>query len=300
MILRLDPLLPLVWRSPVSVQLGIDPPVVVLDNVTETQERLLAALLVGVSEPGATMIAHGRLAERDDLLARLKPALESLQHASPVATVAISGDSQLVTTIAEALASSSVRVLTAARAAELADSGADLAIIAAHYVLAPELHSIWLRRDVPHLPVVLSDTGVVVGPMIEPGAGPCLLCLELHRRDADPAWPALATQLLGRSSRAGSPALVLEAAAAVCRAVLDRLSSDAGAASSTRIDAATGQRESREWHPHSECGCRGIDRLLDREPVSPGRPGTGWADAARRAPAEREKTTTAPAAAAPA
>ncbi len=75
MILRLDPRLPIVWRSPSSVQLGVDPPVVVLNEVTEIQERILAALAVGVSEPGLTMIAQGHLDQRDDLLRRLVPAL---------------------------------------------------------------------------------------------------------------------------------------------------------------------------------------------------------------------------------
>jgi bacteriocin biosynthesis cyclodehydratase domain-containing protein len=298
MILRLDPRLPLVWRSPVSIQLGIDPPVVVLDDVTDTQERLLAALAVGVSEPGTAMIAHGRLDERDDLLRRLGPALVPPAPDGPVATIAVSGDPGLTEPIARALAASGVHVVTAPTASELAESGADLAVLASHYVLPPEVHGLWLRRDVPHLPVVLSDTAIAIGPMVEPGTGPCLLCVELHRRDANAAWPAIATQLLGRRSCAGSPALVLEAAAAVCRSVLDRIAAGArAAAASTRIDAATGERTSQLWQPHPECGCRGIGRLV--EPLSPGRPGSGWADAARHAPAH-ERTTTAQDAVAPA
>lgn len=310
MILKLDPQLPLVWRSPASVQLGIDPPRVVIDDVTEAQERILAALLVGVSAPGVTMIARGRLEERDELLELLAPALAATESPAPVATVAISGEEALVATLCETLAASGVRVVVAADAGELADAAPDLAILAAHYVLAPELHGFWLRRDVPHLPVVFSDTGAVVGPMIEPGAGPCLLCLELHRRDEDAAWPAIATQLLGRRSRAVSPALVLEAAATACRAALERLGvGDAparavrpagavapdgtGAAASVRIDGATGERVRREWLPHPECGCCGIADLLDREPAIPGRRGTGWAAGARRAPAAPGPTRTA-------
>jgi bacteriocin biosynthesis cyclodehydratase domain-containing protein len=293
MILRLDPLLPLVWRSPASVQLGIDPPVVVIDDVTETQERLLAALAVGVSEPGVAMIAHGHLAERDELLRLVAPALERRRPEAGAATVAVSGDTALTGAIAEGLAGGGMRVVTASTATELAETGADIAVVAAHYVLAPEVHGLWLRRDVPHLPVVLSDSAITIGPMIEPGSGPCLLCLELHRRDADPAWPAIATQLLGRRSRAGSPAVVLEAAAAVCRGVFDRVVAGAGAAASTRIDAATGERMVREWQPHPECGCYGL------EAISPDRPGTGWADAARRAPV-LARTTTARAAGEPA
>lgn len=316
MILRLDPRLPIVWRSPSSVQLGVDPPVVVLNEVTEIQERILAALAVGVSEPGLTMIAQGHLDQRDDLLRRLVPALvpalvgaagSAAGSAEPASapTVAISGDGPAVSAIADALAASGARVLMGTHAADLADSAPDVAIVTAHHVLAPALHALWLRRDVPHLPVVFSDTAVLIGPMVEPGVGPCLLCLELHRRDADTAWPAIATQLLGRSSRLVAPALMLEAAAAACRTTLGRLAAGADTAfTSTRIDGDTGQRREFEVQPHPECGCRGIQRLLERETAGraprPGRQGIDWAAAARRAPAGTARTRSARAGAAPA
>jgi bacteriocin biosynthesis cyclodehydratase domain-containing protein len=298
MILRLDPRLPLVWRSPSSVQLGIDPVVVVLDDVTGTDERMLAALVVGVSDSGLAMIAGTHTAERDSLLAALEPALLTTRAAPVTATVAVHGSEALVATIASTLAHSGIDVVTGPDAASLAEQRPALAIVAGHYVLPPELHALWLRRDVPHLPVVMGDAGVVVGPVIEPGSGPCLLCLELHRRDLDAAWPAVATQLLGRRSRAETPVLVMEGAAAACRIALERLASGASAAASLRIDAATGRREVRAWQPHPECGCRGIAHLLGREQpgapepaASPARPGTGWASAARRAPAAGRLTS---------
>jgi len=291
MILRLDPRLPLVWRSPASVQLGIDPVVVVLDDVTETDERMLAALVVGVSDSGLAMIAGARTAERDALLTALGPALSSAPMAPPTATVAVHGSDSLVSAIASTLAHSGIDVVTGPDAAALAEQRPALAILAGHYVLPPELHALWLRRDVPHLPVLLGDAAAVVGPFVEPGSGPCLLCLELHRRDLDAAWPAIATQLLGRHSRAETPTLVMEAAAAACRLALERLSAGPSAAASLRIDAATGRRETRSWQPHPECGCSGIAHLLGREPAaSPARPGTDWASAARLAPAAALKT----------
>ncbi|MGL4340787.1 MAG: TOMM precursor leader peptide-binding protein, partial [Rhodoglobus sp.] len=122
------------------------------------------------------------------------------------------------------------------------------------------LHALWLRRDVPHLPVVLSDTSAMIGPLVEPGSGPCLLCLELHRRDADDAWPAIATQLLGRRRQVKSAMLAGEAAIAAARMAIAQLGGPAavGAAHSLRIDAATGVRRRREWQEHPLCGCRGI------------------------------------------
>lgn len=294
MILRLDPRLPLVWRTPASVQLGIDPVVVVLDDVTELDERMLSALVVGVSDSGLAMLAGSRNAERDALLAALGPALSTAPLTQPTATVAVHGAESLVSAIATTLAQSGIDVVTGPDAASLAEQRPTLAVIAAHYVLQPDVHGLWLRRDVPHLPVVLGDAGMTVGPFIEPGTGPCLLCLELHRRDLDPAWPAIAAQLLGRRSRAESPVVVMEAAAAACRLVLERLRAGAGpgAAASLRLDAATGRREVRTWQRHPDCGCSGIAHLLGRESeVSPAQPGNDWASAARLAPAAGLKTS---------
>ncbi|QFG69170.1 hypothetical protein [Ornithinimicrobium pratense] len=47
----------------------------------------------------------------------------------------------------------------------------------------------------PVLPVVAQSSRVVVGPWTGLRTGPCLHCLDLHRVDADPAWPALAAAL---------------------------------------------------------------------------------------------------------
>lgn len=48
---------------------------------------------------------------------------------------------------------------------------------------------------VPVLPVVAQTHRVVVGPWVGLAGGPCLHCLDLHRTDADAAWPALAAAL---------------------------------------------------------------------------------------------------------
>ena len=296
MTLRLDPRLPLVWRSPFGVQVGIDPVVVRIDDVTEAQQRMLAALAVGTTGAGLAVVAGGRTPDanrvRDEILALVTPALVPTIIA-PLGTVAISGSSTLASAIAALLADRGAEVLIAADAADLADSSPDLAVVVGHFVLAPQLHAVWLRRDIPHLSVVVGDTATVVGPMIEPGSGPCLLCLELHHRDADWAWPAIATQLLGRRSSVETAVLVAETAAAASRMVIERLQGPSGGrpAESVRIDAATGERLWRQWQVHPECGCRGIPQLdtPDARPTSrtvrPAPPGSDWASAARLDPA---------------
>ncbi|MCA0216008.1 MAG: TOMM precursor leader peptide-binding protein [Actinobacteria bacterium] len=281
MILKLDPRYPVVWRSPSSVQVGIDPPVVVVEGLTSGQERLLAALGPGVSDAGIGIVTREAPAQARELLDVLAPAL--LPPPGPAAeplVVALSGTGPLADELARILAGSGVHVLTSPRAEALVDEGADVAVAVAHYVLAPELHAVWLRRDVPHLPIVFSDSAVRIGPIVEPGTGPCLRCLELHHRDRDIAWPAIATQLVGRRGAAESALLASEGAAAAARLILDRLAEGARASSvSLRIDADTGERTHTTWRQHPDCGCRGIEHL--GAVTARGRSGIDWAAAAR-------------------
>ncbi len=89
MTLKLDPQFPLVWRDPVSLQLGIDEPRVILDDVSGAEERMIAALAVGVSRCGLSMIGIEAGATETDigrLLARLEPALEPAREPGPART----------------------------------------------------------------------------------------------------------------------------------------------------------------------------------------------------------------------
>lgn len=273
MVLRIDPRYPLVWRSPSSVQLGVAAPVVVLHEVSLADELMLSALLAGVSRPGLAMIARGGGvddAAAEALLDAVAPALETPSSRATL-TVTLVGSGLTADRIATTLGSEGVRVGLARDAETAAEAGGDLAIAVGHYVLAPELHGLWLRRDVPHLPVVLSDTSSTIGPVIEPGIGPCLYCLQRYRTDADPAWPALSAQLWGRRSAAETPLVAAEIAAAASRAALARL--DAGHASSahssTEIDVRSGRSTVRSWSPHPLCGCTGVSAAVRPESGSP-------------------------------
>lgn len=74
-----------------------------------------------------------------------------------------------------------------------------------------------------HLPVVLVDDRVRVGPLVLPGTTPCLDCYDLHRARTEPAWAALVPQFGSpRASRPGATSGVLACAAAeVARVVSD-------------------------------------------------------------------------------
>jgi hypothetical protein len=71
----------------------------------------------------------------------------------------------------------------------------DLVVLAAMGAIHPDAGEPWLRRGIPHLPVVVQPHRVQVGPLITGGAGPCLSCMDLLRRDRDAAWPVLLSQL---------------------------------------------------------------------------------------------------------
>ena len=78
----------------------------------------------------------------------------------------------------------------------------------------------WTPHGLVHLPVVVQGPRLLVGPLIVPGRGPCLRCLELHRRDRDPSWPALLTQIACRRPDVVEPAVDTDPALATVGAGL--------------------------------------------------------------------------------
>lgn len=261
MVLKLDPRYPLVWRSPTSLQFGVDSPIVVLDDVSANRERMISALVVGVSRSGLDMLAtrsDSGTGDTDALLRELAPALERPETPTQP-TVTIAGTGVAVDRTAEALASSGVTTRLVGNDPALAVLACDLAVVFAHFVIDPQFHGIWLRRDLTHLPVVFGDTGARIGPIVEPGIGPCLYCLERQHTDADPAWPAIASQLWGRRSRIDAGLVATEVAAIAARLVLARLRRGMQeAAASVRLDAATGTIESTLWNRHPDCACAAL------------------------------------------
>lgn len=288
---RIDPTLPLVWRSPTDVQLGATSARVVLPHVGALELSLVTALRAGVSVP--TLITMGTglgatEAQVRELLVTLEPAFEREPDAGPAfgaARAARRGDASAnaeptVTTAAStrdralrvALDADGVvaRHLTANLEAlgyepiplhaDDDDNGPppDLAVVAAAWVVAPSRHLPLLRRDLPHLAIVFDDTGARVGPLVEPGSGPCLRCLDLARRDADGAWPVIAAQLAGRPAASCTARAALDVTALAVGVIDDRLARGerrlADASLTLERPGALPRRQRHE--PHPECGCR--------------------------------------------
>lgn len=145
-------------------------------------------------------------------------------------------------------------------------AGPDLAVLVGRYAVTARSALRWQDAGVAHLPVVVLGRTIVVGPLVLPGAGPCLGCVERHRVDRDPWWPQVLAQLvLGEGDAApdvgGSPVEtdpVLAAAGAavtamVAQAHLDGLAVPPGL--SWEVALPWPEVSTRLWVPHPACEC---------------------------------------------
>ena len=153
----------------------------------------------------------------------------------------------------------------------------DVMVTVDPHVVEPLLARRLAQEDVVHLPVVVGEAGVRVGPVLG-GGGPCSTCLDLWERDADPCWPALATQMRTLPMPEVEHLVLHEAAASTARAVIDTLvgqaadvndakdgaepdgekNGDSAAWWSTHSVEVTGQEprgRQRTWERHPECLC---------------------------------------------
>ena len=304
MTLRLDPRRPIVWRTPHSLQIGVDPMLAHLDNVSDGDARLIDALVVGVTRAGLAMLAEraGVLPHRvDELLAGVSAAMVdptwSTPAAAPRPTITVVGVGVGAQRVAGVLVEAGHPVAIAVPGAMTRGRRPATAVLVTEHVIDPHEHERWLRRDVPHLPIVFGEVSATIGPLVEVGETACLRCVERHRTNDDYARPAIATQLWGQAAAAQSPALATEAAIEALRMLRTtgraaargtgsaaRGSDSPAATFSVRLDADSGLRTMREWWPNEGCGCRGLTALPEpaprRETGSPPAPPAPWSHAA--------------------
>lgn len=185
------------------------------------------------------------------LLAKLEPVLG--ESPATVGSVAVTGSGSLAEELRRILDAGGLLVASE-------ESSLDLVVIVAGWLVGAKDHGTWLRRDISHVPVMVSDGGITVGPFVEPGCGPCLYCIQLAMTDDDPAWPAIATQLWSRPAPPLTLLAVAEAAAFTIRRIRERLAAGPPGATPTeatswRLAAANGELSSRAWTRHSACRC---------------------------------------------
>ncbi|MFF1634050.1 TOMM precursor leader peptide-binding protein [Leifsonia sp. NPDC058248] len=278
MTFALDPRIHRVWRSPATLQFGVERPVLTLTGLSNADERMLVALDAGVTLSGLQLVAEragGDPSAAERFLERLAPVLSGEPGTVTPPLIVVDGAGRAAGRLLQVLRESGADVRAGLSWSDPAVRAADAAVILGSFAIEPERHRRWLRRDVPHLPVVFGDETVTIGPLVEPGDGPCLGCLDLHRSDGEPDWPAMASQLYTRDARRETSLVTTAVAAVAGRAVLDRAvrGSRRLAHLGLSLDYETGITTERAHRPHEACGCRALPGNGTADVAVPGRPG---------------------------
>lgn len=194
--------LPIVWTSATSLQVGIDPPIARVDHVPDDAAPLLHALTAGTPASGVRMIAKThRISDTwvDHLLAVLQPALNH-PAPPPAPTWSVWSTSEAVAGLRPLAHHSGVTLEVAPEVGPDTIPPTDEVLVVADYLVHPHWVTYLLRRGITHCPIIFSDQTVSVGPLMRVGVGPCLVCVESHRRSATPEWLEVSSQLWGRVS----------------------------------------------------------------------------------------------------
>lgn len=257
--LRLDPSHPALWRDETTLQLGAHP-VVTLRDPSPWQQRVLGAMERGVDSATLERITAALDVPAHELAAFLADLEGALARPGTVRTVQLRAadgvDATTSTDVAEALGAVGIAATWAAPAARFAG---DAVVLLAHHHVPPHLPAQLMADDLRHIPVVFDGGGVTVGPLVEPGRTACLACLSAHERDRDPAWPAIAAQLVGRRPVAVPRARAMEAGMLVARLLHDGVRTAPGQSVSASTSVRSNAQARRAWHshrPHPECLCR--------------------------------------------
>jgi hypothetical protein len=139
-------------------------------------------------------------------------------------------------------------------------SPVDLVVLARPWAASDPLVAGHQRAGQPHLVATVRGETGVVGPLVVPGRTACLRCGELHRRDADPAWPGLAAQLTaGSPPPSGATVVCLLTAAVAAVQVLAYVDGNAAPAvveAILELSPPDPAPRLRRWAPHPACTCR--------------------------------------------
>jgi hypothetical protein len=227
--------------------------VVVIEGATRVGTPLAAILAgsgvgrVSITDPGLTTAADavaGGLTAADEGRPRSIAAADAVRRANPLTDLRPPG----------------------------AGTAADVVVLARSWAASDPVAAAVHRSGVPHLVATVRGETGIIGPFVVPGATSCLRCADLHRRDVDPRWPALAAQLTATEAPAsGSTVTCLLTAATAAVQVLAYLD---GRAAPTTMDATIELRPPelvprlRGWPTHGECAC-GAPGSAGRGPSSP-------------------------------
>jgi bacteriocin biosynthesis cyclodehydratase domain-containing protein len=282
----LDPTMPVLVRPDGAVQVGWDPRRAVLIRPPGGLTKAgLAALLRSMQSP-IPITALQRMAARhgltdsgelNDLITALidagvatKGATQRPRRHSRSASVRVHGRGPLSDLLGEALRCSDARVRRSSQPhAMVSTAETDLVVLSDYLIADPRMVRELHTEGVPHLPVRVRDGTGLVGPLVLPGVTSCLGCADLHRRDRDAAWPAVAAQLretvahADRATVLATAALALNQVNRVIAAVRGAFGTpearDPGPPptlnATLEFDVGAGSIVARRWARHPLCGC---------------------------------------------
>lgn len=268
-ITRLHPDLPVCWEDPDTLRLGFERARARVPSPTAGAQRFIGLLAAGVAlealpreaeRAGITVFEARRLL--DQLAAALlhEPAgadgEPGVARAAAVPTV-LCDDGREPPGLRAALQATELWHLDHPHRAGPA---ARFAVHVERYLEPLERAQRWLLRGLPHLLIRFTDGAVHVGPIVSAVGAPCHTCLTLTILERDPAYPAIAAQLAGRTPASESPAGVHMAAAYAALLMRRWLAGDATAHTTrvwipVRAGSVTDVPSLGRVAPHPECAC---------------------------------------------
>jgi bacteriocin biosynthesis cyclodehydratase domain-containing protein len=268
----LDPALPVLLRPDGCVQVGWSPRrAVLIQPPSGFTPAGLATLLRSMHSPvpmsQLQRQAGAAAAELDELIARLVEAGVATRgrRQRPVrsASIRVHGRGPLSELLLESLRCSGARVKQSSQPhATVSAAEADLVVLSDNLVADPRMLRDLHSQGVAHLAVRVRDGTGLVGPLVIPGVTSCLGCADLHRRDRDAAWPAVAAQLrdtVGVADRATLLATAALALSQVNRVIGAVRGSDPGSPpalnATLEFDVHAGSIVTRNWPRHPLCSC---------------------------------------------
>jgi bacteriocin biosynthesis cyclodehydratase domain-containing protein len=222
------------------------------------RRRAARVLVTGAGRLGATIA----LALAQAGVGHVDPDLAGPVHAGDLVGTGLPA-AELGRPLAAALRAALGRAAPGTRTGPLRHAPVDLVVQLGTDRPAGLVAARYARRRQPHLLVALRGGVPVVGPLVRPPVGPCLNCLDLHRVDRDPDWPALAAQLAtaGAAEQAGAVTTLLAAGAYAAAEVLTHLDGGSPETLGGAVEiGAAGRQRRRVWPPHPCCGCSGERR----------------------------------------
>jgi bacteriocin biosynthesis cyclodehydratase domain-containing protein len=290
----LDPAMPVLLRPDGAVQVGWDPRRAVLIRPPRglTAARL-AELLRTMQSPIAIAALQRQAArhgladagELTDVVAALvdagvarreatkrtaPEAIQSTQQRSRAASIRVHGRGPLSELLLDVLRCSGARVRHSSQPhAVVTTGGTDLVVLSDYLVAEPQMVRELHAEGVPHLPVRVRDGTGLIGPLVIPGVTSCLSCADLHRRDRDAAWPAVAAQLRDTVAHADRATVLATAALALNQvnrviAAVRGVAGTSGARdpgppptlnATLEFDLDAGSIVARHWSRHPLCNC---------------------------------------------